>query len=115
VYTTVVDRQTDRQAHYNTSHTSRPGTKVTSTRHAKLSLASIRGCLPAIIGCGKGGNVTSAGITLCDAIRLVSSRSGDRTTAMLRLLYKFQPPLRGQSDAVCHAHRAVHKDGRQVR
>ena len=34
--------------------------------------------IPALIGCGKGGNVTSAGwqVTLCDPIWHISSRSG---------------------------------------
>jgi len=56
----------------------------------RVRLRSKRGRLPALIGCGKGGNVISAGwpVTLCDPIWHVSSHSGEACllTAILRLL-----------------------------
>ena len=47
--------------------------------------------VPALIGWGKGGNVTSAGwqVTLCDTIWHVSSRSGEASYVTLRVyLYR---------------------------
>jgi len=60
-------------------------TKPTTSTQPCISLGSLNR-LPALIGCGKGGNVTSAGwqVTLCDPIWLVSSRSGE---ARCELLY----------------------------
>jgi len=46
--------------------------------------------VPAVIGWGKGGNVTSAGwqVTLCDPVWHVSSRSSE---AVCKLLYSALP------------------------
>jgi len=48
--------------------------------------------VPALIGWGKGGNVTSAGwqVTLCDPIWHMSSRSGE---AVCELLYFLPLPF----------------------
>jgi len=60
-------------------------TKPTRSTQPCIPLGSINR-VPALIGWGKGGNVTSAGwkVTLCDPIWNVSSRSGE---ACCELLY----------------------------
>ena len=53
-------------------------TKPTRSTQPCIPLGSSLNRVPALIGWGKGGNVTSAGwqVTLCDPIWHVSSRSG---------------------------------------
>ena len=60
-------------------------TKPTRSTQPCIPLGSLNR-VPALIGWGKGGNVTSAGwqVTLCDPIWHVSSRSGE---ACCELLY----------------------------
>ena len=60
-------------------------TKPTKSTQRCIPLGSLNR-VPALIGWGKGGNVTSAGwqVTLCDPIWHVSSRSGE---ACCELLY----------------------------
>jgi len=66
--------------------------------------------VPALIGWGKGGNVTSAGwqVTLCDPVWHVSSRSGE---AVCELLYSASPfyflPLSVESLSMCTMHGSV--------
>ena len=69
-------------------------------RYVTKPTTSIQPCIPpgslnqvpALIGWGKGGNVTSAGwqVTLCDPIWHLSSRSGE---AVCELLYFLPLPL----------------------
>jgi len=64
-------------------------TKPTRSTQPCIPPASLNR-IPALIGWGKGGNVTSAGwqVTLCDPIWHVSSRSGE---AVCQLLYSSLP------------------------
>jgi len=63
-------------------------TKPTRLTQPCIPLASLNR-VPALIGWGKGGKVTSAGcqVTLCDPIWHVSSRSGARLVAQTAICF----------------------------
>jgi len=109
------DRQTDRQAdtltsHHNTSVSTGMGdrlrasippryvTKPTRSTQPSGSLNRV----PALIGWGRGGNVTSAGwqVTLCDPIWHVTSRSGEAVCELLYSALLRSPSGEGRGEAM---------------
>jgi len=69
-------------------------TKLTRSTQPCIPLGSLNR-VPALIGWGKGGNVTSAGwqVTLCDPILHVSSRSGAVLVAQTAIRFLTLPSL----------------------
>jgi len=70
-------------------------TKPTRSTQPCIPLGSLNR-VPALIGWGKGGNVTSAGwqVTLCDPIWYVSSRSGAVLVARTAIRFLMTRPTR---------------------